>query len=83
MLAFQSTTNLASAYGIAVTGTMTITTILFCRVARDMWNWPSWRVAAIGSLFLVVDLSFLGANLVKIDSGGWFPLTVADRRLHS
>ncbi|MEO7987107.1 MAG: potassium transporter Kup [Gemmatimonadales bacterium] len=77
VLTFQSTTNLASAYGIAVTGTMTITSILFCRVARDIWHWPRWRVAAIGALFLGVDLSFLGANLVKITSGGWFPLLVA------
>jgi KUP system potassium uptake protein len=77
VLGFQSTTNLASAYGIAVTGTMTITTLLFCRVARDIWGWPKWRVAAIGALFLIVDLAFLGANLVKIESGGWFPLLVA------
>jgi KUP system potassium uptake protein len=77
VLGFQSTTNLASAYGIAVTGTMTITTLLFCRVARDIWGWSRWRVFAVGALFLVVDLSFLGANLVKIESGGWFPLLVA------
>lgn len=77
VLTFQSTTNLASAYGIAVTGTMTITSILFCRLARDIWRWPRWRVAAIGALFLGVDLAFLGANLVKITSGGWFPLLVA------
>ncbi|MEP7176150.1 MAG: KUP/HAK/KT family potassium transporter, partial [Gemmatimonadales bacterium] len=69
--------NLASAYGIAVTGTMTITTILFCSVARDQWHWPRWRVVAVGGLFLVVDLAFLGANLVKIASGGWFPLLIA------
>jgi KUP system potassium uptake protein len=77
VLGFRSTNNLASAYGIAVTGTMTITSILFCRVARDLWGWPVWRVAAIGALFLTVDLAFLGANLVKIESGGWFPLLVA------
>jgi KUP system potassium uptake protein len=77
VLTFQSTGNLASAYGIAVTGTMTITTILFCRVARDIWGWPRWRVAAIGALFLFVDLAFLGANLVKIESGGWVPLLIA------
>ena len=77
VLTFQSTTNLASAYGIAVTGTMTITSILFCRWPATSWHWPRWRVAAIGALFLGVDLSFLGANLVKITSGGWFPLLVA------
>ncbi|MEO6056727.1 MAG: potassium transporter Kup [Gemmatimonadales bacterium] len=77
VLSFQSSGNLASAYGIAVTGTMTITTILFCSVARDQWHWPRWRVVAVGGLFLVVDLAFLGANLVKIASGGWFPLLIA------
>jgi KUP system potassium uptake protein len=60
-----------------VTGTMTITTILFCVVARDIWRWSLWRVVAIGGVFLVVDLCFLGANLVKIAKGGWFPLLVA------
>jgi KUP system potassium uptake protein len=77
VLSFQSSGNLASAYGIAVTGTMTITTLLFCSVARDRWRWPPWRVAAVGALFLTVDLAFLGANLIKIESGGWFPLVIA------
>jgi KUP system potassium uptake protein len=77
VLGFQSASNLASAYGIAVTGTMTITTILFCSVARDRWRWPRWRVFAVGALFLSVDLAFLGANLIKIESGGWFPLLIA------
>jgi KUP system potassium uptake protein len=77
VLGFGSADDLASAYGIAVTGTMTITTFLFCRVARDRWHWKRWQVAALGALFLVVDLSFLGANLVKITSGGWFPILVA------
>ncbi len=77
VLTFQSSGNLASAYGIAVTGTMTITTLLFCSVARDRWRWPPWRVAAVGTLFLTVDLAFLGANLIKIESGGWFPLVIA------
>ena len=77
VLTFQSSGNLASAYGIAVTGTMAITTLLFCSVARDRWRWPAWRVVAVGALFLTVDLAFLGANLVKIETGGWFPLVVA------
>ena len=77
VLAFQSSGGLASAYGIAVTGTMTITTLLFCSVARDRWKWPLWRVLAVGALFLSVDLAFLGANLVKIASGGWFPIAIA------
>jgi KUP system potassium uptake protein len=77
VLGFQSSGRLASAYGIAVTGTMTITSILFCFVARDLWRWSRWRVAAVAVLLLTVDLAFLGANLVKIESGGWFPLLVA------
>ena len=77
VLGFRSADNLASAYGIAVTGTMTITTLLFCIVARDLWHWSKWQVAGLGALFLLVDLSFLAANLVKIAKGGWFPLLVA------
>ncbi len=77
VLVFQSTNNLASAYGIAVTGTMTITTVLFCTVARDRWQWPRWRVALVGVLFLSVDLAFLGANMAKVASGGWLPLLIA------
>ena len=77
VLGFQSSGALASAYGIAVTGTMTITTILFCAVARERWKWSVVRVAALGAVFLTVDLSFLSANLVKIAKGGWFPLLVA------
>jgi KUP system potassium uptake protein len=77
VLTFRSSTNLASAYGIAVTGTMTITTLLFCSVARNQWRWPLWRVLTVGGLFLSVDLAFLGANLVKIAKGGWFPLVIA------
>jgi KUP system potassium uptake protein len=56
---------------------MTITTLLFCAVARSRWHWAVWRVAGLGVLFLIVDLSFLGANLVKIEKGGWFPLLIA------
>jgi KUP system potassium uptake protein len=77
VLTFRSSSNLASAYGIAVTGTMTITTLLFCSVARNQWRWPLWRVLAVGGLFLSVDVAFLGANLVKIAKGGWFPLVIA------
>jgi KUP system potassium uptake protein len=77
VLGFRNSGNLASAYGIAVTGTMTITTVLFCAVARERWNWSTGRVVGVGALFLAVDLSFLGANLVKIAKGGWFPLVVA------
>ena len=77
VVGFRSTANLAAAYGIAVTGTMGITTVLFARVALRRWQWPVWRVAAVTGLFLVVDLSFLSANLVKFADGGWFPLVLA------
>jgi KUP system potassium uptake protein len=77
MLAFQTPTRLAATYGVAVCGTMTFTTILFCAVARERWHWPVWKVASLGGLFLVVDLAFFIANLGKVPHGGWFPLVVA------
>jgi KUP system potassium uptake protein len=77
VLAFQSSSNLAATYGVAVTGTMTTTTILLLVVARKLWNWSVLNVALVGALFLVVDLAFLVTNLFKIPDGGWFPLLVA------
>jgi KUP system potassium uptake protein len=74
VLGFRSASALAAAYGIAVTGTMTITTLLFHRVARDQWRWPRVAVWPLTSLFLLADLPFLGANVVKVGDGGWFPL---------
>lgn len=74
---FRSSSNLAAAYGIAVISTMTITSIMFSIVARERWAWSWWTAGALGGLFLVIDLAFLGANLVKIPDGGWFPLVVA------
>jgi KUP system potassium uptake protein len=77
VIGFGDSSSLAAAYGIAVTGTMTITTLLFANVALNRWQWPLWRVLGVTLLFLVVDLAFLGANLVKIEEGGWFPLAMA------
>ncbi len=77
VIGFRSSTNLAAAYGIAVTGTMIITTLLFHTVTRERWGWSLWRARALTSLLLVVDLAFFAANLVKIREGGWFPLVVA------
>ncbi len=77
VLGFQSATNLAAAYGIAVTGTMAISTLLFFRVARDLWNWKLIAAATLCACFLVVDLSFFGANIIKFADGGWFPIAVA------
>ena len=74
---FKSSGALASAYGIAVTGTMTITTLLFAVVARTRWGWPLWRVVALTAFFLAFDLAFLGANALKIVQGGWVPFAIA------
>lgn len=76
VLGFRSSTNLAAAYGIAVTGTMVITSILFLIVARRLWHWRRWVVALTGVLFLSVDLAFFGANALKLLHGGWFPLVI-------
>jgi KUP system potassium uptake protein len=77
VIGFRSSTNLAAAYGIAVTGTMLITTMLFHTLARDVWEWPAARAWALTTLLLVVDGAFFAANLIKIREGGWFPLVVA------
>jgi KUP system potassium uptake protein len=77
VLGFRSSTNLASAYGIAVTGDMAITTLLFHRVVRDHWGWPRWKAWPLTLLLLGVDLAFFSANLVKVEDGGWFPLAAA------
>jgi KUP system potassium uptake protein len=77
VLGFRSSTNLASAYGIAVTTTMVITSILANYVARERWGWSVWRASLVSGAFLAVDLAFFGANVIKIPSGGWFPLIVA------
>ncbi len=76
VLGFRSSSNLASAYGIAVTVTMLITTLLFFRVARDRWGWSLTRGLVVCLPLLVVDLAFLSANVPKIVTGGWFPLVV-------
>lgn len=77
VLSFRSSSNLAAAYGIAVTTTMFITTLLAFMVARRRWGWSLLVVGALTLLFLIADGAFLGANLVKISHGGWFPLVVA------
>ena len=74
MLGFGSSTSLAAAYGIAVTGTMAITTVLAFVVARRMWHWSLPACAALFGAFLLVDVGFFSANVVKIVDGGWFPL---------
>ena len=77
VVSFRSSASLAGTYGVALSGTMTITSILLAVVALRRWHWSPWKVAAMTALFLVVDLAFVGANLLKIPHGGWFPLVVA------
>ena len=77
VVGFRSSSALGSAYGIAVTGTMAITTVLFAVVARTRWSWPLARVLALAAFFLAFDLAFLGANALKLASGGWVPLAIA------
>ena len=76
-LAFRNTAALASAYGIAVTGTMAVTTFAFYLVARRTWGWPVWVLVPMCAGFLLIDLAFLGANLGKINEGGWLPVVIA------
>ncbi|MEZ5321486.1 MAG: potassium transporter Kup [Microthrixaceae bacterium] len=76
VVGFKTSTNLAAAYGLAVTGTMGITTILLYRVARTRFGWRRIIAVPMCSLFLVIDLMFLGANLPKIPDGGWVPLVI-------
>ncbi len=76
VLGFKSSTNLAAAYGVAVTSTMIITTILAYFVARHMWHWKLPYAILVTVGFLFVDLAFFGANIIKVAQGGWFPLLV-------
>jgi KUP system potassium uptake protein len=73
----RSTIALGAAYGIAVTGTMSITTLLFAVIARVRWHWPLWRVLVLAGFFFSFDFAFLGANVLKIEQGGWVPLAIA------
>ncbi|HTE53227.1 MAG TPA: potassium transporter Kup [Kofleriaceae bacterium] len=74
VVGFKSSGNLAAAYGIAVTGTMAITSVLFFGVARGVWGWSRLSAGGLVFGFLTVDLAFLTANVPKIGHGGWFPL---------
>ncbi len=76
VLGFKSSSNLAAAYGIAVTSTMVITTILLSVAMVKLWKWSKLVVFFVISFFLIIDLSFWGANLLKVLQGGWVPLTM-------
>jgi KUP system potassium uptake protein len=77
VLGFRSSSNLAAAYGVAVTATMLITSILISVYAREQWGWGWGRVVPIIGMFALIDIAFLSSNLLKIPEGGWFALLAA------
>ncbi len=77
VILFQKSSNLAAAYGIAVMGTMFISTIMIGVLMAKVWNWPMWRVALVIGMFLIIDGAYLASNLIKVPQGGWLPLLVA------
>jgi KUP system potassium uptake protein len=77
VIGFRTSSNLAAAYGVAVTSTMVITTILLYVVARQLWGWSRLVAGSLAAFFLVIDLAFFGANIIKVAQGGWFPLLLA------
>jgi KUP system potassium uptake protein len=76
MVAFESSSKLATAYGLAVTGTLLLTTTLFLILAGYSWHWPKWRLIAIGVVIGGAELMFFAANLTKVAHGGWLPLLI-------
>jgi KUP system potassium uptake protein len=74
VIAFQSSSALASAYVLAIAGTMTVTTIAFTVVARQIWKWPLWKIAPLTSIFLTLDLIFLAGTATRFFDGGWVPI---------
>ncbi|MDQ1733177.1 MAG: system potassium uptake protein [Pseudonocardiales bacterium] len=77
MLSFRSSERLAIAYGLAVTGTLLITTTLFLVVAGAAWKWPAWKLVLAGVVFGGAEITYFGANLTKVAHGGWLPLVIA------
>jgi KUP system potassium uptake protein len=77
VLGFRTSSNLAAAYGVAVTSTMVITTLLLYVVERERWGWGVIPAASLAALFLVIDLAFFGANIIKLAQGGWLPIALA------
>jgi KUP system potassium uptake protein len=77
VVGFRSSSNLAAAYGVAVTTDMVFTTILFAVVAHTRWNWGIAATVGLAAAFLIIDLRFWTAGVTKIPSGGWFPLVIA------
>jgi KUP system potassium uptake protein len=77
VIAFGGSSGLAGAYGIAVTGTMVITSFLYFLVLMHTWNWPLWKAGPLVGIFLIFDIVYLGGNLFKVASGGWLALLIA------
>ncbi len=77
IVSFRSSASLATAYGLAVTGTLLLTTALFLMYAATAWAWPHWKLALVAVVFGGVELIYLGANLTKVVHGGWLPLLIA------
>jgi KUP system potassium uptake protein len=76
VLQFGSSERLAAAYGIAVTGTMLVTTLAFFRVTRLRWQWAWWKVVPLGAFFVLIEAEFVRANLHKFKDGGWLPILI-------
>ncbi len=76
VLMFGSSSNLAAAYGIAVTGAMAIDTVLIGAVFFSLWKWPLWKAVPLLIIFALIDAAYFGANLLKVPDGGWFPLLI-------
>jgi len=77
VIGFGSSSALSGAYGVAVTGTMAVTTVLFCVLARQRWRWSAWRIGTVAVVFLGIDLAFVSSNMTKVTQGGWVPLALA------
>ena len=77
VIGFKESSGLAGAYGIAVTGTMIITSLLYFLVLTHDWKWPLWKALPLVGIFIVFDIAYISGNLFKIADGGWFPLFVA------
>ena len=77
VLGFQTSSNLAAAYGVAVTATMAITTVLFYLAARRIWKWSVLKAGIVSGIFLAIEIPLFASNMLKVTHGGWFPLVVA------
>jgi KUP system potassium uptake protein len=77
VLVFRQSSNLAGAYGIAVTADMVITSTIFFLMVTKRWNWPVWKAGLLVGIFLIFDITYLSANLLKLLDGGWFTICLA------